>query len=145
MKTYNTTKKDSIQELLHPLIYSKVQIFYTGPDGQETSAQGRLLNVNQNTIKIQGAMTEILLIRKEITISSIDYLEHNYNASDMKIWIHSNRGLKISGTVLRKIGKLVDEGKTTGLDEPKGFDWELDVAKPIIHFKIGEKNEDSND
>lgn len=124
-------KEKFMDDLLHSLINKKIQIFYVGADQEETSAQGRLLEVTNDTIKIEGAITTVILIRKQISITAVDYVEGSDRSNDVKIWIHNRGYKKFNGAVLSKIGRLVEKGKTRGSNEPIGFDWELDEFSPI--------------
>jgi predicted RNA-binding protein len=122
---------------LKNLVGKKVQINYINPADTEDNAAGRLVDVTEDLILIDGAVMKTRLYRKHIKIVSVDYFEEQDNGA-MKLIIRARK--KMTPNDWKTIGSLINEGQVSSKNKPRGVDWELilwspgDLEKTIIRL-----------
>jgi len=109
----------------------KVQINYVSPAQEEATVSGRLLSVTNDLIIIDGAVMKTQLIRKQVKIVSIDYVDEPESEAMMKLIIRRGK-IKMTVDDWTKIGEMIEQGVTEGKNRPKGIDWEL-VTWCLMH------------
>ena len=122
-----------IEKNLRELIGKAVLIKYVGPDMEESQVLGKLKNVTVEQIEIASVMDSVLLFRKSIKIIEVRYVPTPQESDTVKLLIRKTPGTTLTSTLLRKIGLLIEQGKTCAKDNPKGVEWELanwDVLPP---------------
>jgi hypothetical protein len=122
-----------IEKNLRELIGKAVLIKYVGPDMEESQVLGKLKNVTVEQIEIASVMDSVLLFRKSIKIIEVRYVPTAQESDTVKLLIRKTTGTTLTSTLLRKIGLLIEQGKTCAKDNPKGVEWELanwDVLPP---------------
>jgi hypothetical protein len=115
------------------LIGKNVQISYVGPDLEESRALGKLRSATAELIEIVGIMDTTLLLRKNVKIIEIKIApSSNPSESNMvRLFIRKTPGMQLSPNLLRKIGGLIEQGKTCAKNNPKGIEWELANWDPV--------------
>jgi len=109
----------------------KVQINYVSPAQEEATVSGRLLSVTNDLIVVDGAVMKTQLIRKQVKIVSIDYVDEPESEAMMKLIIRRGK-IKMTVDDWTKIGEMIEQGVTEGKNRPKGIDWEL-VTWCLMH------------
>jgi len=126
-------EESMIEKNLRELIGKAVLIKYVGPDMEESQVLGKLKNVTVEQIEIASVMDSVLLFRKSIKIIEVRYVPTPQESDTVKLLIRKTPGTTLTSTLLRKIGLLIEQGKTCAKDNPKGVEWELanwDVLPP---------------
>ena len=126
-------EESMIEKNLRELIGKAVLIKYVGPDMEESQVLGKLKNVTVEQIEIASVMDSVLLFRKSIKIIEVRYVPTAQESDTVKLLIRKTTGTTLTSTLLRKIGLLIEQGKTCAKDNPKGVEWELanwDVLPP---------------
>jgi RNase P/RNase MRP subunit p29 len=109
---------------LKKLIGKKVQINYISPASEEATAAGRLVEVTNELIVIDGAVMKTQLARKHMKIVSVDYIEEAEAHAVMKLIISKTK-TKMTVDDWKIIGEMIEQGQTSGKNKPKGVTWEL--------------------
>jgi len=116
---------------LKKLIGKKVQINYISPASEEATAAGRLVDVTNEFIVIDGAVMKTQLTRKHMKIVSVDYIEEAEAQAVMKLIISKTK-TKMTVNDWKIIGEMIEQGQTSGKNKPKGVTWEfMDVIATI--------------
>jgi hypothetical protein len=113
-----------MEKTLKELIGKNVVITYVGPDLETSKAMGKLKNATAEQIEVAGIMNDTILLRKNIKLIEIQYVQ-TAEVDTVKLFIRKIPGLRITGSLLRKIGLLIEQGKTCAKNNPRGVEWEL--------------------
>lgn len=109
----------------------KVQINFVSPAQEESTVSGRLLQITNDIIVVDGAVMKTQLHRKHVKIVSIDYVDEPESEAMMKLIIRRGK-MKMTVDDWTKIGEMIEHGVTEGKNKPKGIDWEL-VSWSLMH------------
>jgi len=117
--------ESGMEKTLKELIGKNVVITYVGPDLETSKAMGKLKNATAEQIEVTGIMNDTVLLRKNIKLIEIQYVQTPAEVDTVKLFIRKIPGLRITGSLLRKIGLLIEQGKTCAKNNPRGVEWEL--------------------
>ncbi len=123
----------AIEKALKDLIGKSVTITYIGRDTEQHQVEGKLKNVTEELLEFACTMGDSTILRENIKVMEVRSLPASVDSNTVKLFIRKQPDLKITGTLLRKIGLLIQQGKTCGKDNPKGVEWELanwDIVPP---------------
>ena len=120
-----TNPESMVEKNLRELIGKPIAITYVGPDMEESHASGKLKQVSAEQIEIASVMDNIVLFRKNIKIIEVRFVQPSAEADMVKLLIRKTPGMKLTASILRSIGKLIEQGKTCAKDNPRGVEWEL--------------------
>jgi hypothetical protein len=109
---------------LKHLVGKKVQINYVSPASEEATVAGRLLEVTNDTIVVDGAVMRTQMSRKQMKIVSIDYVAEAKDVMMLNLVVHKGKG-KMTSADWKRIGAMIGRGLTKGKNTPEGIDWEM--------------------